>query len=268
MLSGPAFSLSYAVAGLFMGTLIQRFNRRNLLAGACIIWSLSSVLSGLTSSFAVIFLMRFILGLFVSATEPVGFALLGDYFPIAMRTTANSLVSTATYIGGASSVQYLITTQAFGWRAAYLISGVFGLIAGIISLLVIKDPKKGLQKEIEQEQSQYESDYAEEDAADGEESHGGLIADFKKSLSDLMKHPVGFWATCAAMFRYIGIFAADYYGPMWFLRYYPSHSKSFTICFPLAVLFCGFFSGLIGGIVSDRLGKKSHMTKAWVCIVG
>ena len=103
LLSGPAFSLSYAVAGVFISSLIHRSNRKWLLAGACIIWSSTSLVSSMTNSFAVIFAMRFILGLFVSATEPVGFSLLGDYFPAAYRTTANGILGAGTYIGSASA---------------------------------------------------------------------------------------------------------------------------------------------------------------------
>lgn len=61
------------------------------------------MISSVTNSFAVIFAMRFILGLFVSATEPIGFSLLGDYFPAAYRTTANGILGAATYIGSAGS---------------------------------------------------------------------------------------------------------------------------------------------------------------------
>jgi len=81
LLSGPAFSISYAIAGIFMGLLVDKYNRKNLLAGACIIWGLTQIISGSTSSFAVMIGMRFILGLFVSMVEPAAFSLMGDYFP-------------------------------------------------------------------------------------------------------------------------------------------------------------------------------------------
>ena len=103
LLSGPSFSISYAVAGIFMGMLIQNYNRKYLLAGACAIWSLSSIVSGTTNSFAVLFFMRFLLGLFVSATEPVGFSLIGDLFPTNLRTTANSVLGAGTYLGSSSA---------------------------------------------------------------------------------------------------------------------------------------------------------------------
>jgi len=145
LLSGPAFSISYAISGILMGLLIKKYNRKMLISLATIIWSLTSIISGTTNSFAVLFLMRFLLGCFVSATEPVGFSLVGDYFPKNMRTTANSIIGTATYIGSASAALILFLTRSFGWRKAYLCTGGFGLIIGILGLIFIKDPKKGLQ---------------------------------------------------------------------------------------------------------------------------
>jgi MFS family permease len=55
--------------------------------------------------------MRFITGMCVSATEPASFSILGDYFPKRLRTTANSLMNTASYLGsGISSLIVLAVT--------------------------------------------------------------------------------------------------------------------------------------------------------------
>jgi MFS family permease len=88
--------------------------------------------------------MRFVLGLLVSATEPVGLSLIGDYFPKKIRTTANSVFGTGGYLGSASSVLFVFITKNFGWRWTYIFSGGFGIFIGLISLLFVKEPKKGL----------------------------------------------------------------------------------------------------------------------------
>lgn len=31
---------------------------------------------------------------------------------------------------------------------------------------------------------------------------------------------------------------------------------------------CGFISGISGGILSDRFGKKSNMARTWICVIG
>ena len=93
LLSGPAFSVSYAVSGIFIGIIVGKANRKTLLAVACLMWGVTSLVTAQTNSFAVLCLCRFLLGVCVSATEPTAFSILGDYFPKRLRTTANALMN-------------------------------------------------------------------------------------------------------------------------------------------------------------------------------
>ena len=143
LLSGPAYSVSYAFAGIFMGMMVDKVNRKMLLAGACLAWGLSSLITGTTNSFLIVYMMRFITGMAVSATEPAAFSILGDYFPRRLRTTANSVMNTATYLGsGLSSLIVLIVTQ-YGWRAAYQGVGIVGSIIALLAFFVIREPERG-----------------------------------------------------------------------------------------------------------------------------
>lgn len=62
LLSGPAFSLAYALSGLFWGKAADKYNRNRMLALCCIGWSLTSIATGSFNSLAVLALMRFGLG--------------------------------------------------------------------------------------------------------------------------------------------------------------------------------------------------------------
>ena len=143
LLSGPAFSVSYAVAGVFMGILVDKVNRKDLLIVSTLIFSISSMVSGYTNSFAVLFLMRFILGLFVSGIEPAGFSILGDYFPRKKRSTANALLGTGGYLGGGISALLVMVIQKYGWRAAYYVQGIFGIVMAVLGLLLMREPERG-----------------------------------------------------------------------------------------------------------------------------
>jgi MFS family permease len=132
-----------------MGLLVDKMNRKNLLVSALIIWSLSTLASSATSSFAVLFFMRFILGTFVSATEPAGYSILGDYFPKSVRTTANAVLGTGAYIGSGLASLLIMIVGTHGWRAAYATKAAFGLIVGALAFLLIREPERGLFKKIE-----------------------------------------------------------------------------------------------------------------------
>lgn len=133
-----------------MGLLVGKSNRKNLLAGACVMFSLTQIISGTTNSFGVMIAMRFILGLFVSVVEPVAFSLMGDYFPPQVRTFANSIIGTGAYLGNAGGAQLVNVVNSYGWRAAYYVKGGLGIFVGILAFLLIKEPRRGLMQEVEQ----------------------------------------------------------------------------------------------------------------------
>ena len=115
------------------------------MAAACLLWGITSIVTGQTTSFAVICAMRFLLGIVTSATEPTAFSILGDYFPRRLRTTANSLMTTASYIGYGLSTLLILSIQRFGWRQSYIIIGSAGIIMSIVGFLAIKEPERGIQ---------------------------------------------------------------------------------------------------------------------------
>lgn len=63
LFSGAAFTMTYGVMNIFAGNLTDKMDRSTLLGICIILWSLSTIFSGYTSSFAVLFFMRMMLGL-------------------------------------------------------------------------------------------------------------------------------------------------------------------------------------------------------------
>ena len=55
---------------------------------------------------------------------------------------------------------------------------------------------------------------------------------------------------------------------MFFLRNYAANRPEFAVFYSLIVLFGGFTSALMGGIICDKFGAGKPMTKAWVAIIG
>jgi MFS family permease len=114
-----------------------------MLGICCIIWSLSTVTSGLVNSFGVLFIMRFILGAFQSAQTPTSLTLLSDYFPKNKRSTVNSILNSGVYIGSALSSFSIITIGQYGWRSTFALMGGIGVAIGTAILLFMKEPERG-----------------------------------------------------------------------------------------------------------------------------
>ena len=115
ILSGPAFSLSFATISIFGGLIADKFNRKLLIIIACALWSTMSLLSGTVDSFILFYVCRFGLGVSQSFFNPTAYSLISDLFHKDYRTTANSIFNSGIYFGGglASMSQALI--QAIGW---------------------------------------------------------------------------------------------------------------------------------------------------------
>lgn len=109
-----------------------------------ILWSATSYFAGAFNSFYIFCAMRFLLGAFESACNPASYSLISDYFPVAYRSTANAIETAGSYVGGGLSSLCVILISMYGWRAMYKITGIAGIIMGIFSLIVLKEPKRGV----------------------------------------------------------------------------------------------------------------------------
>ena len=70
------------------------------------------------------------------------YSLVSDYFPPDKRTTANSILSSANFVGIALSSMTILLIKQIGWRASYMTMGGMGLLGGLL-LFFIKNPVRG-----------------------------------------------------------------------------------------------------------------------------
>lgn len=77
-----------------------------------------------------------------SSVNPMAYSLVSDYFPPDKRTTANSILSSANFMGIALSSMTILLIKQVGWANSYKTMGAAGLIASSV-LLFLKNPKRG-----------------------------------------------------------------------------------------------------------------------------
>lgn len=151
-LMGPSFGLFFALCGLLMGGLIDRFSRRWLTTGAIIIWGLATCLCGFAGTFPVLLFGRMGVGVGESALTPAAHSLITEQFPRERLSTAlatyslGSVIGTglATILGGQlvhliaegqpSIVPVIGTVQP--WQMVFLAVGVPTVILAPLALLV------------------------------------------------------------------------------------------------------------------------------------
>ena len=140
---GTAFTLFYAIAGLPLGRLADRFSRTRILAAGVFAWSLLTAASGLARSFLELFVARLGMGAGEATCAPAAASLIGDMFPPERRGRALSVFMLGLPVGLALS--YFVSGHiagAHGWRAAFVVAGLPGLVLAVAALS-IREPARG-----------------------------------------------------------------------------------------------------------------------------
>lgn len=141
LLTGLAFGLTYALVGVPMGLLVDRTNRRNLLSLMVFVWSGCTALCGLAQNYVGLVAARLAVGGAESAAAPTSMSMIADLFPKTRRSTAIGIFWTSTALGTAMSLIIGgIVAVNYGWRAAFFIAGLPGLLVAALLLFTIKEP--------------------------------------------------------------------------------------------------------------------------------
>jgi MFS family permease len=143
---GTAFTLLYAFVGVPLGRLADRAPRKTILALAVFVWSALTAVSGFTRTYWQLFATRLGVGVGEAACAPAATSLLGDLFPPAKRARAMSVFMMGLPIGIALS--YFVgsyVAHSYGWRTAFFVAGVPGVLAAIAALF-ITEPARGTKE--------------------------------------------------------------------------------------------------------------------------
>lgn len=141
---GIPLALFYVTMGIPLSWLCDRTNRRNLLAVSVAVWSAMTALTGYTKGYYDLLLARIGVGVGEAGGTPACNSIIADYFPADRRSMAMTIFALGAPLGawlGSDLAGYV--SRESGWRAAFLVLGVPGVILAIIIMITIKEPKRG-----------------------------------------------------------------------------------------------------------------------------
>ena len=142
-LSGMAFGLAYATLGVPFARLADTADRRKLLGVAVALWSILTLVCGLSAGFWGLFAARLGVGICEAAGAPAMHALCADRFSSSRRSTAASLIVVGMAIGaiiGVTSGGFI--ADRLGWRAAFWLAGVPGLLLAPLAWRFLFEPRR------------------------------------------------------------------------------------------------------------------------------
>lgn len=144
VMTGIAFAAFYT----FLGVPIARFadrpttNRVSLISISLVIWSGMTALSGMAQNFIQLLLARIGVGVGEAGCTPAAHSLIADLAPPEKRASAISFYSLGIPIGGLlGMVIGGLVADAYGWRVAFFVAGIPGILMALVVWLVLRDPR-------------------------------------------------------------------------------------------------------------------------------
>lgn len=144
LLTGFVFVVVYATAGLVMARLADLKSRRTLLALGIIVWSGMTVVSGFARSYIGLAAARMGVAAAESASGPTSFGLISDYFAKEKRPLAYGIMQSTVFLGlFAGFIVAGVIGERYGWRSAFFVAGVPGIVLGVVIWLTVREPVRG-----------------------------------------------------------------------------------------------------------------------------
>jgi MFS family permease len=142
-LTGVALALFYTMAGLPLGALADRVNRRKMIIWALLIWSLFTALCGMAQNFWQLLFARIGVGVGEAGGTPSSHSILADYFKPSERIAAMSVFALGIALGSAiGGIGGGMLAEKFGWRYG-LIVFAFASVPLLLLMLTVREPRRG-----------------------------------------------------------------------------------------------------------------------------
>ncbi|MFM9196800.1 MAG: MFS transporter [Planctomycetia bacterium] len=139
-----SFKWVYAILSPVGGYVADRLSRRHVICASLFVWSAITWATGHVDSFAGLVAARAIMGVSEAIYIPAALALITDFHLGPTRSRAVGLHQMGIYagiiIGGFSG--YVADAPALGWRFAFSVAGLVGVIYSVPLFLLLRNPPR------------------------------------------------------------------------------------------------------------------------------
>ncbi|HEU4643064.1 MAG TPA: MFS transporter [Gemmatimonadaceae bacterium] len=239
------FIIVYMVAAPVIGARADRGSRPRLLALGVAIWSVATALGGLATSFGSLLAARAVVGVGEAAYGTIAPALLADYFPARLRGRVFAVFYMATPVG--SALGYVVgglVDHRYGWRSAFFVAGIPGLLLALLSLW-LADPPRGARDEAD--------DHAAVPAARGMGAY--------RVLARIRQYRLTILGYAAYTFALGGI---AFWMPTFLERVRGLPREQASVQLGAVVVITGFVGTFVGGWLGDFLLARTRQAYLWV----
>lgn len=275
LLAGWPFAIFYAVMGLPIAMAADRFNRVQIITVCIVLWSIMTALCGIAAGFWALLLFRIGVAVGEAGCTPPANSIIGDYYPAKNRATALGVYSMGVTIGGV--LAYLFAgplagmegasfgnwinsiglgglfsgidwANTEGWRIAFVVIGLPGVLIALLLLWTVKEPPRGYS-----------------DPPDATKLEKASIGETLKELSG---KPTFWWmALGAALVAFVGYGLFTFQIPF-LIREHGLSVRDASIYYGAPLSALAAVGTFLGGYLTDKFTPRSFTAVAWVPAVG
>ena len=249
LMTGLAFALFYTVLGIPIARLADRANRVSIISAALVVWSGMTALCGAAQNFGQMLAARIGVGVGEAGCSPPAHSLIADYFPPDKRASALSIYALGIPIG---SILGLLAggwiAEFWGWRVAFFVVGVPGVLLAIFVKWLILEPIRGMNDA--------------GGAAHGEQPP--LVPTLKTLLSNKTLVHI---AMGGALTSFVG-YGLGQWLPAYFIRIHDMGIAETATYFGLVIGVASAIGTVLGGTLADRLAKRDIRMYTWLPAAG
>lgn len=247
-LTGFAFAVFYTFTGLPLARLADRWVRRSLIAISISAWSVMTATCGLARGFTDLALARIGVGIGEAGATPPAHSLISDYFPPEKRATALAIYASGVPVGvGLGYWLGGIINDAFGWRVAFFVVGLPGLLLAMLVRLTVREPVRGMSERTPVSTRQYS------------------IGEVWRFLTAI---PAGRHISLAAAFIAFSGYGLAAWLPAFFVRIHHMTPGALGLWMSWITALGGVVGSFSGGVIADRWVRTQPRARTYISMIG
>lgn len=253
LLVGPTFALFYATMGLPLALLADRVNRRRLIAASLALFSAMTIACGLVVQFWQLAVARILTGVGEAGTGPASQTMITDLYPPEQRGRAQAIYATGANLGVlVAFAAGGAIAEAWGWRTAFIIAGLPGLVLTVVLLTTVRDPKRG-----DSDRGNLAMPVAPAQATPQAPPFGAVMRQLWQSRA-FRYTALGACSTCFTAYALSSFF------PLFLSRSHGMSTSQIGVAMALIMGVCGGLATYTAGYLADRFGRKDQRWYAWI----
>ncbi len=248
LLTGPAFAVFYTLAAIPIARLADAGVRRDVIVVGVAVWSVMTAVCGFARSFIELGLARVGVGIGEATLNPAAHSLLSDYFPPEKRATALALYNVGGSIG--IMIGFILgglIGETFGWRTAFLVVGLPGLLAAVATRFVLVEPPRGV--------------------LEGLQVEAGIASTREVFTFMLRQRTFRHLALASALYSFAA-YGFTIWGSTFLVRVHHMTLGETGFAMGLVQGLGGGLGTYFGGRMSDLLSRRDERFAVWVAAVG